>query len=80
MGYSRFKAIKASFLDNGVVARVHGNKGKSSRKERLTLKQIQDVVQFIMNYAGVCTSGERERGGMKMGQLKCMYTSVVLHT
>ena len=58
MGYTRFKAIKASFMANGVVARVHGNKGKSHRKDRLTLKQIQDVIQFIMNYAGVCTSVE----------------------
>ena len=55
MGYSRFKAIKASFKANGVEARVHGNKGKSNRKDKLTLKQIQDVVQFIMNYAGVYT-------------------------
>ena len=59
MGYSRFKAIKASFVANGVVARVNGNKGKSRRKDKLTLKQIQDVVQFIMNYAGVCTSLSR---------------------
>ena len=64
MGYSRFKAIKASFLDTGMVARVHGNKGKSSRKDRLTLEQIQDVIQFFMNYAGVCVCvcmSERER-------------------
>ena len=33
--------------------------GKSRRKDKLTLKQIQDVVQFIMNYAGVCTSLSR---------------------
>jgi len=39
---------------NGVLARVHGNKGKSNRKDKLTLEQIQDV-QFIMNYAGVYT-------------------------
>ena len=43
MGYSRFKAIKASIKANGVVTRVHGNKRKSHRKDRLTLKQIQDV-------------------------------------
>ena len=54
MSYTRFKAIKASFMANGVVARVHGNKGNSHRKDRLTLKQIEDVIQFIMNYAGVC--------------------------
>ena len=53
MGYGRFKAIKANFKANGVVARVHGNTVKSRRRDRLTLKQIQDVVQFIMNYAGV---------------------------
>ena len=51
MGCWRFKAIKASYLVNGVVARVHGNTGKW--KLGLSLKQIQDIVQFILNYAGV---------------------------
>ena len=53
MGYGRFKAIKASYMASGVVARVHGNTGKR-KKTGLSLTQIQDVVQFIMNYAGVC--------------------------
>ena len=48
MGYWRFKAIKASYLVNGVVAKVHGK-----WKLGLSLKQIQDIVQFILNYAGV---------------------------
>jgi len=52
IGYSRFKAIKASYLTRGVAARTHGNKGKST-KWCLTLKEIQDIVQFIMNYTGV---------------------------
>ena len=60
IGYWRFKAIKASFLAGGVAARVHGNKGKT-KKFGLKLKEIQDIVQFIMNYAGVCTCrGERQ--------------------
>ena len=58
MGYGRFKAIKASFVANGVLPRVHGNTGKSKRKDRLTLNQIQDVVQFVMNYAGMYTAVE----------------------
>ena len=58
MGYGRFKAIKASFVANRVLPRVHGNTGKSKRKDRLTLKQIQDVVQFVMNYAGTYTAVE----------------------
>ena len=62
MGYSRFKAIKA----NGVVTRVHGNKGKSHRKDKLTLQQIQDVVQFILNYAGVCRSVKRSVSGSEL--------------
>ena len=53
IGYSGFKAIKASYLTRGVAARVHGNKGRRT-KLQLSLKEIQDVVQFIMNYAGVC--------------------------
>ena len=59
IGYWRFKAVKASFIAGGVAARVHGNTGKT-KKFGLTLKEIQDVVQYIMNYAGVC-SRERER-------------------
>ena len=36
-----------------MVARVHGNKVKETRtRSRFRI----DVVQFIMNYAGVCTS------------------------
>ena len=64
MSDMRFKSIKTSYLANGVVPRVHGNMGKS-RKVGLSLKEIQDIVQFIMNYAGVCRErGEREgRGG-----------------
>ena len=60
MGYWRFKAIKASYMSSGVVPRVHGNTGKR-KKLGLSLKQIQDVVQFILNYAGVCVERERER-------------------
>ena len=66
MGYWRFKAIKASYLVNGVVARVHGNIGKR-KKLGLSLKQIEDIVQFILNYAGVWRERnrqtERERRG-----------------
>ena len=48
-------------MSKGVVAQVYGNKGKSRRKDILTLKQILDVVQFIMNYIGVY----REERGRK---------------
>ena len=58
MGYGRFNAIKASFVANGVLPLVHGNTGKSKRKDRLILNQIQDVVQFVMNYDGMCTAVE----------------------
>ena len=47
-------------IANGVATRVHGNTGKTKKRFGLTLKEIQDVVQYIMNYAGVCTR-ERER-------------------
>ena len=54
MGYWRFKAIKAGYLSNGLCSRRHGNKGRSL-KTGLSLKEIEEVVQFIMNYAGKCT-------------------------
>ena len=51
MGYWRFKAIKANYIANGVVARVHGGTGKP-KNHSLSLSQIRDIVQFILNYAG----------------------------
>ena len=60
ISYGRFKAIKASYHTRGVAARVHGNKGKST-KLRLSLKEIQDVVQYVMNYAGVYVCSEMGR-------------------
>ena len=60
MGYGRFKAIKASYMVSGVVARVHGNMGKH-KKTGPSLNQIQEIVQFIVNYAGVCKSVELDR-------------------
>ena len=61
MDYWLYKAIKANYMSNGVVVRFHSNTGKL-KKLGLSLKEIQDVVQFILKYAGVC-GGERERGG-----------------
>ena len=51
VGYWRFKAIKASYLVNGPCSRRRGNKGRSTKLE-LSLKEIEEVVQFIMDYAG----------------------------
>ena len=48
-----YGCFKASYMASGVTARVHGNKGKQ-KKLGLSLKEIQDVVQFIMSYAGAC--------------------------
>jgi len=49
-----YKAIKGSHLTRGVAARTHENKGKST-KWHLTLKEIQDMVQFIMvQFVCVC--------------------------
>ena len=44
IGYGCFKAIKVNYLTQGVAARIYGNEGKST-KFRLSLKEIQDVVQ-----------------------------------
>ena len=52
IGIKRFKNIKASYLQNGPAARVHGNKGRKPKKT-LTLQEVKDVVQFILNYAGI---------------------------
>lgn len=47
----RFKNVKKSYLMNGPAVRVHGNTGKRP-KHHLTLQQIKDIVQFILNYTG----------------------------
>ena len=53
IGYWRFKALKASYLPNGLCCRCHGNKGRSLNTG-LSLTEIEEVVQLIMNYAGKC--------------------------
>ena len=52
IGLKRFKNIKSSYIKTGPVPRVHGNTGKQP-KHHLTLKQIKDVVQYILTYAGI---------------------------
>ena len=48
-------------MSSGVVARVHGNSGK--KKLGLSLKEIEDVVQFNLDYAGVCVEYMKRREG-----------------
>ena len=54
IGLKRFKNIKKSYLVNGPAVRVHGNMGKRP-KHHLTLQQIKDIVQYILNYTGTIT-------------------------
>ena len=51
IGYSRFKAVKASYSSRGVEPRVHKNKGKH-RESGLSVEGVKGLVQFILNYAG----------------------------
>ena len=51
IGIKRFKNIKKSYLDNGPAVRVHGNMGKRP-KHHLTLQQVKNIVQYILNYTG----------------------------
>ena len=53
IGYWRFKQLKASYLPNGLCCRRHGNKGQSLNTG-LSLTEIEEVVEFIMNYVGKC--------------------------
>ena len=52
IGIHRFKNIKTSYLRNGPAARVHGNKERKPKKT-LTLQEVNDVVQYILNYTGI---------------------------
>ena len=45
---------KSSYLTHRPAVRVHGNTGKRP-KHHLTLSQIKDDVQFILNYTGMKT-------------------------
>ena len=51
IGIKRFKNIKKSYLKDGPAVRVHGNTGRRA-KHHLTLQQIKDIVQYILNYTG----------------------------
>ena len=51
IGRKRFKNMKASFLKTGPVPRVHGNTGNRP-KHQLSLQQVTDVTQYILNYTG----------------------------
>lgn len=52
VGLKRFKNIKRSYLMNGPGVRVHGNTSRRP-KHHLTLQEIKDIVQFILNYTGI---------------------------
>jgi hypothetical protein len=43
-------SIAQSLDKDGLVARTHGNKGKST-KHALTVQDVQNVKQFLVNYA-----------------------------
>ena len=64
MGYRRFKAIKASFVAKEGYLVSNATQGRA----KLTLNQIQDVVQFVVNYAGMYTAVE-----MRVCLSACMY-------
>lgn len=51
IGYSRFKAIKASYMVMGIEPTVHKSKGKH-RQSGSSVNDFRGVVNFIMNYAG----------------------------
>ena len=51
IGIKRFKGIKSSYLNTGPVPRVHGNRGRRP-KHQLSLEQIKDVTQYVLNYTG----------------------------
>ena len=52
IGHFKFKALKTHFAARGLEPRTHGNKGKH-QPSGLSLEEIQGVVQFILNYAGM---------------------------
>ena len=52
IGIKHYKNLKRSYLTNGPTVRVHGNKGKKP-KHHLTLDQIKDVIQYVLNYTGL---------------------------
>lgn len=50
VGNHRVKAVKQSYLQNGLSPRSHGNAGRSSHNA-LSYTQINNIVKFIQNYA-----------------------------
>ena len=47
-------------MASGIVASEGSRQqGKNRRDDRQMLKQIQDAIKFILNYAGVCIRRDR---------------------
>ena len=50
IGNHRVKAVKQSYLQNGLTVRIHGNTGRTPHNA-LSFQQISNIVKFIQNYA-----------------------------
>ena len=63
MSGMHIKSIKVSYLANGVVARVHSNKGRSRKVELSLKKEIKDAVHTgqivisVMAYTSMKNNG-----------------------
>ena len=68
IGMKHFKNLKKSYLTNGPAVRVHRNKEKKP-KHHLTLQQIRDIIQYILNYTGLYVDIHAQRRLMLLSYL-----------
>ena len=52
IGEFRMKAIKAAYLRDGLVPRVHGHKGRIA-PNAIVLEDMRKIIQFILQYSEV---------------------------
>ena len=49
VGEFRYKAVKAQYLSNGLVPRVHGHKGRIA-PNAIVLEDMKKIITFILHY------------------------------
>ena len=49
IGASRFKALKAQYVSEGLVPRVHGHTGRTA-PNALVLEDVRGIISFVLQY------------------------------
>ena len=56
VGNCRLKALRAQYLSEGLVPRIHGNTGRTVHNA-LVLEEVKGIITFVMQYVGILLPG-----------------------